>query len=54
MATHQNDHSNYDMRPHEETWANFGRLAKWILIGSLILVAGMGLFLTGNHNHPTF
>jgi Ni,Fe-hydrogenase I cytochrome b subunit len=49
MATDNHDHSHFDMRTHEETWANFGRLAKWIVILTIVLVIGMGLFLTGGH-----
>lgn len=45
------DHSSHDVRPHEETWDNFGRLAKWVLILTGILVVGMALFLTGDHSH---
>ena len=45
------DHSSYDMRPHTEAWEGFGRLAKWILILTGILVVGMALFLTGDHSH---
>jgi hypothetical protein len=44
-----NDHSNYDMRPHEETWALFNKLAVWTIIGCIIIVGGMALFLTGGH-----
>ena len=47
--SHSNDHSTYDMRPHEETWRNFGKLAKWIIIACIIIVGGMALFLTGSH-----
>jgi hypothetical protein len=41
--------SNFDMRPLEETWHNFNRLAKWVIILTLILVVGMAVFLTGYH-----
>lgn len=41
--------SNFDMRPQEEMWANFNRLAKWMIILSIIVLAGMAMFLTGNH-----
>ncbi len=44
-----NDHSNYDMRPHDEMWANFGRLAKWTIVACLIIVGFMAIFLTGGH-----
>ena len=45
------DHSTYDMRPHDEAWAGFNRLAKWIIIMCIILVLGMAIFLTGDHSH---
>ncbi len=41
--------SNFDMRPQEEMWANFNRLAKWLVIVSIIVLAGMAMFLTGHH-----
>lgn len=40
--------SNFDMRQQEEMWANFNRLAKWIVIVCVIVLAGMAMFLTGN------
>jgi hypothetical protein len=41
--------SNYDMRQAEEMWKNFNRLAKWVMILTIILLVGMATFLTGNH-----
>jgi hypothetical protein len=41
--------SNFDMRQADETWVNFNRLAKWTIILTIILLAGMALFLTGSH-----
>jgi len=41
--------SNFDMRQAEETWANFNKLAKWLIILSIIVLAGMAIFLTGHH-----
>jgi hypothetical protein len=50
MASPSSDHSNYaHLRQHEETWKNFNRLAMWIIIGALIVLAGMAFFLTGGH-----
>jgi uncharacterized membrane protein YdfJ with MMPL/SSD domain len=50
MASQQpHDHSSYDMRTHDETWANFISLAKWTVIGCIILVVLMAFFLTGGH-----
>ena len=40
--------SNFDTRQQEEMWANFNRLAKWIVILCVIVLAGMAMFLTGN------
>jgi hypothetical protein len=37
----------FDMTQSTETWANFLSLSKWVIIGSLIVVIGMALFLTG-------
>ncbi len=41
--------SNFDMRQAEETWVNFNRIAKWMIILSIIVLGGMALFLTGHH-----
>lgn len=41
--------SNYDMRQAEEMWKNFNRMAKWGIILAIIVLAGMAMFLTGNH-----
>ena len=41
--------SNYDMKQAEETWVNFNRLAKWTIILTIVILAGMALFLTGTH-----
>ena len=50
MATHSpGGSSNFDMRQAEETWKNFNRLAKWVIILSVITLVGMALFLTGGH-----
>ncbi len=42
--------SNFDMRQQEEMWTNFNRLAKWLIILSVIVLAGMATFLTGHHS----
>jgi hypothetical protein len=39
--------SKFDMSQSIETWGNFLSLAKWIVIGSIVVVVGMALFLTG-------
>lgn len=49
MASPSGDHSNFDMRQSEETWKNFNRLAVWIIVGTIIILAGMAFFLTGGH-----
>ena len=49
MASPSGDHSNFDMRQPEEAWKNFNRLSLWVLIGCIIIVAGMAIFLTGGH-----
>jgi hypothetical protein len=50
MATHSpGGPSNFDMRQADETWANFNRLAKWTIILTIAVLAGMALFLTGSH-----
>lgn len=38
--------SNFDMRQQEEMWTNFNRLAKWVIILCVIVLVGMGIFLT--------
>ena len=40
--------SGFDMRQQKETWANFNRLAKWVVALCIIVLAGMAMFLTGN------
>ena len=37
------------MTQSTETWANFLSLAKWVIIGSIVVVVGMAFFLTGGH-----
>ncbi|HEX9466172.1 MAG TPA: aa3-type cytochrome c oxidase subunit IV [Alphaproteobacteria bacterium] len=41
--------SRFDMRQAEETWKNFNRLAKWMMIITLIVLVFMAAFLTGSH-----
>lgn len=38
--------SDFDMRQQDEMWANFNRLAKWLIAISIIVLAGMAMFLT--------
>ena len=37
--------STFDMRQQEETWKAFNRLAKWIIIGLVIVLVAMAVFL---------
>lgn len=37
----------FDMRQSNETWENFLSLSKWVIIISIVIVAGMAIFLTG-------
>lgn len=54
MATtsHSSSHNapaagaDFDMRQAEQMWANFNRLAKWMIVLSIIVLAGMAAFLT--------
>jgi Bacterial aa3 type cytochrome c oxidase subunit IV len=47
-TTHGPDsRDKFDMTQSTETWNNFLSLAKWTVIGSLIVVVGMAIFLTG-------
>jgi hypothetical protein len=39
----------FDMSQSTETWGNFINLAKWVIIGNIVLLIGMALFLTGGH-----
>ena len=32
-----------------KTWASFLSIAKWIIIGNIVLLLGMAFFLTGGH-----
>lgn len=49
-ATQGHDNRDkYDMSQSTETWANFLSLAKWVIIGNIILLLGMAFFLTGGH-----
>ncbi len=34
---------------HQSTWGNFCTLAKWVAIGSIIILILMASFLTGDH-----
>jgi hypothetical protein len=47
QAPQHNSGDNFDMRQSEETWGNFLSLSKWVIIGCIIIVAGMDIFLTG-------
>lgn len=53
MASQGSDaREKFDMTQSLETWANFLALSKWVVIGSLIVLIGMALFLTGGHPSP--
>ena len=47
QAPQHNSGDNFDMRQSDETWAHFITLSKWVIIGCIIIVGGMGIFLTG-------
>jgi hypothetical protein len=51
MAVTQGPESRdkFDMTQSTETWANFLTIAKWVIIGNVVLLVGMALFLTGGH-----
>lgn len=51
MAASQGPESRdkFDMTQSTETWGNFLSLAKWIIIGNIVLLIGMAFFLTGGH-----
>jgi flagellar biosynthesis/type III secretory pathway M-ring protein FliF/YscJ len=42
-------HEKFDMTQSNETWENFLSLSKWVLIGSIVVLVGMALFLTGSN-----
>ena len=52
MATTSDSRDKFDMHQSTETWDNFLRLAKWIIILLVILLAWMALFLTGGNPPP--
>jgi hypothetical protein len=45
----QENRDKFDMSQSTETWASFLSLAKWVIIGNLVLLIGMAVFLTGGH-----
>lgn len=49
MATPPKSPGEYDMTPHNETWALFITLSKWIVGGTIVLLIFMAMFLTGGH-----
>jgi hypothetical protein len=54
MAVSQGPESRdkFDMSQSTETWGNFISLAKWTIIGSIVVLIGMALFLTGGQPTP--
>ena len=52
MATTSESRDKFDMHQNVETWDNFLRLAKWIVILVVILLAWMAMFLTGGNPPP--
>ena len=40
-------HGKFDMSQSTENWNNFLSLAKWVVIGNIILLIVMAYFLTG-------
>ena len=54
MAVTQGPESRdkFDMTQSTETWSSFLNLAKWVIIGNIVLLLGMAFFLTGG-GHPT-
>jgi hypothetical protein len=42
----------FDMTQSMETWANFLAISKWVVIGTVIVLIGMALFLTGGNPAP--
>jgi hypothetical protein len=48
QAPNPNSGDNFDMRQSDETWQNFITLSKWVIISCIIIVGGMGIFLTGH------
>lgn len=50
MASTPENHSDYPhMNSHSATWATFCAISKWVVIGSVIALALMAAFLTGDH-----
>ena len=50
MSSSTPDNGNYPhLTDHQSTWGNFCQLAKWVIIGSVILLVLMAAFLTGDH-----
>jgi hypothetical protein len=47
-APQNNSGDNFDMRQSNETWEHFITLSKWVIISCIIIVGGMGIFLTGH------
>ena len=52
MATTSDSRDKFDMHQSIETWGNFLSLAKWIMIGVVIILALMAMFLTGGNPAP--
>lgn len=50
MASTSDNHGEYPhVASHQATWATFCTIAKWVVIASVISLALMAAFLTGDH-----
>lgn len=50
MASTSDDQGDYPhVASHQDTWATFCALSKWVVIGSVVALVLMAAFLTGDH-----
>jgi Bacterial aa3 type cytochrome c oxidase subunit IV len=50
MASTPDNHSDYPhLNSHTATWATFCTISKWVVIASVVSLALMAAFLTGDH-----
>jgi Ni,Fe-hydrogenase I cytochrome b subunit len=52
MATTSDSRDKFDMHQSLETWSNFLRLTKWVVILTVLLLIWMAIFLTGGNPPP--
>jgi hypothetical protein len=45
---HGDDRGSFDMKAHVQTWLGFLKLIKWMVIGSVILLAILLIWRTHN------